>query len=171
MKSSAIFRCDGGAIELPAPGKLLIDRLDGGHLIVNPPRPVWERSELSPSELHAWSSLVAATGRAMIDTLPQIDGGCVNYWEAGNWALNDAALPAGPKNPREHRQVHLHVLGRSRTAAHLSWQWGEAPRFPAFRERDAWSSSFEPLTDGECAGVVRRTKEILREKYGISPAR
>lgn len=40
-----------------------------------------------------WSFLVAATGRAMINALPQLEGGCVNYFDAGNWALHDAAPP------------------------------------------------------------------------------
>ena len=82
---------------LPDEKLVLVDRSDGGNLIVNPPRDVWERSELTPAELVAWSFLVAATGRAMIDVLPQLEGGCVNYWEAGNWALHHDAEPAGPK--------------------------------------------------------------------------
>src|SRR4051794_33991960 len=127
-----LFRCTGGDLVLPDRVRTLLGRADGGHLVVNPPRPVWDRSELSAPELAAWSALVAASGRGMIDVLPQLDGGCINYWDAGNWALNDAADPVGPKTGPSHRPVHLHLLGRSRTAAHPSWQWGEAPRFPAF---------------------------------------
>lgn len=134
---------------------------------MNPPRPVWERSELTPAELTQWSFLVAATGRAMLEALPQLAGGCINYWEAGNWALNDAAEPAGPKSPRQHRRVHLHLLGRSPSATHPAWQWGEAPRFPPYAERLQWAASFEQLTRDECRAVVDRLEHILPETYGL----
>jgi diadenosine tetraphosphate (Ap4A) HIT family hydrolase len=157
----------GGQIVLPE--LLLVSREDGGHLIVNPPRKVWERSELSSDELVQWSFLIAATGRAMLDVLPQLDGGCINYWEAGNWALNDEAEPKGRKSAREHRSVHMHLLGRSRDPRHPSHRWGEAPRFPDFGDRYAWAERFEPLTEEECRNIVRRAEEILRERYAVSP--
>ena len=87
----------GGQLAVAASGSVLVDRADGGHLIVTPRADVWERSELPAADLFAWSALVAAAGRAMMDALPQLAGGCVNYWEAGNWALHDNATPAGPK--------------------------------------------------------------------------
>ena len=165
--TNTLFSSTGGQIVLP--DLLLVSREDGGNLIVNPPRDVWERSELTAEELIGWSFLIAATGRAMLDVLPQLDGGCINYWEAGNWALNDAAEPKGPKSARGHRSVHMHLLGRSRTATHPSWRWGEAPKFPDFDDRRAWAARFEPLTEEECARIVARTEEILRERYAVSP--
>src|SRR3954465_4561251 len=107
---TVLFTCDGGTVCLPAADLVLVDRNDGGNLIVNPPRDVWERSELTAQELTHWGFLVAATGRAMLDTLPQLAGGCINYWEAGNWALNELAEPRGPKTAPTHRRVHLHLL-------------------------------------------------------------
>src|SRR5262245_61979829 len=107
-----LFRCDGGSLMLPARVSLLASRENGGNLVVNPPRPVWERSELTPDELARFAFLVAAAGRAMLEVLPQLAGGCINYWEAGNWALNDAAEPVGRKDARTYRQMHLHLLGR-----------------------------------------------------------
>lgn len=162
-----LFTCGGGEVILPERGTVLVGREDGGNLIVNPPREVWERSELAPSELTLWSFLVAATARAMLDVLPQLDGGCVNYWEAGNWALNVEAEPRGPKTAREHRRVHLHLLGRSRAAASPAWKWGEAPKFPDFAERQSWAAGFERLSAAECRDVVARAEEILRERYAM----
>lgn len=164
-ESSILCRCSGGTLQLPT--KLLNDRLDGGNLVVNPPRPVWERSELTPVELTHWSFLVAASGRAMLDVLPQLEGGCINYWEAGNWALNEQAPPNGPKNPREHRRVHLHLLGRNRHSTNPNWQWGEAPRFQKFVDSEAWSSRLNPLNADECRAVALKTQELLAQVYGI----
>ena len=155
---------------LPSAELLLATRLDGGNLVVNPPRPVWERSELAPEELRLFSFLVAAAGRAMIDALPQLDGGCVNYWEAGNWALNDAAEPTGRKRAPEFRRMHLHLLGRSPAAASAAWAWGESPRFPAFAERHTWSAGFERLQAGECRAIVARAEKLLLERYGLERA-
>ena len=158
-----IFQCDGGHIVLPKPSLVLMSREDGGNLLVNPPREVWERSELNPDELTKWSFLVSATGRAMLDVLPQLTDGCINYWEAGNWALNEQAEPVGPKTPRLHRKMHLHLLGRSRTAP----RWGDAPRFPDFTDRFSWSSAFERLSPEECRAIVIATETALRSKYGL----
>lgn len=168
-----LLRCSGGTVALPDATRVLVDRLDGGHLIVHPPRPVWERSELTHQELCAWSALVASTGRAMLDVLPQLERGCINYWEAGNWSLHDAAAPKGPKAVRRRRRVHQHLLGRSRTATHPSWLWGEAPLFPRFAQRQAWSATLEQLTRGECRDVIRLVVELLERVHGITslPAR
>ena len=95
--SIQLFSTTGGNLVLPDAGFVLLSRQDGGNLMVNPPRPVWERSELTREELMYFGFLVAACGRAMIDVLPQLDGGCINYWEAGNWALNLNAGPIGEK--------------------------------------------------------------------------
>lgn len=164
-----LFACRGGRIELPDRRLVLVDRRDGGNLVVNPPREVWERSELDPGELMHWSFLVAAAGRAMIDALPQLAGGCVNYWEAGNWALNEQAEPRGPKTGPVHRRVHLHLLGRSPDAPSPHYRWGEAPMFPAYRQRHDWARGHERLGPGECEAVVTRVEALLRGKYGVSP--
>ena len=166
--SLILFSSDGGDLILPDRASLLVSRENGGNLVVNPPRGVWERSELTPAELTHFSFLVAAAGRAMLDVLSQLDGGCINYWEAGNWALNDDAEPKGPKVASAHRSMHLHLLGRSPTSTSPSWQWGESPRFPLFAEKETWAASFEPLTAQECRRIVDRTDALLRTKYGVS---
>lgn len=163
-----LFICDGGSIVMPDSQLVLVDRADGGNLIVNPPRNVWERSELSAVELSVWSALVAATGKAMLDVLPQLEGGCINYWEAGNWALNEQAEPRGHKKAKDHRRVHLHLLGRSPSARDSSLQWGEAPFFPSFVDRHIWSKHHKQLTSEETLNIVRRSEELLREKYNFA---
>jgi len=162
--SGVIYKAAGGTVVLPK--TVFLDREDGGHLIVNPPKDVWEQSELSALDLAHWCFLVGAIGRAMIDVLPQLDGGCVNYFEAGNWALNDAAPPKGrKKRAPDHRRVHMHVFGRSPQATHPSWRWGEAPRLPDYKDRQRWAADFEPLTAKECSAIVKRAKELLKIRY------
>ena len=159
--------CSGGSVTLPAEHLVLVDREDGGNLIVHPPREVWERRELDPRELTLWSFLVAATGSAMLDVLPQLDGGCINYWEAGNWALNDDAPPAGPKTAPTHRRVHLHLLGRGRFAKSSSMRWGEAPKFPDYRDRHTWAAANKQLTGDECRAIAHRAKSVLVDAYAF----
>lgn len=154
-----IFSCSGGSISRPE--KVLCDRLDGGHLIVNPPRPVWERSHLTPYELARWALLVAATGKAMLEVLPVLEGGCLNYWEAGNWALNDDADPVGPKSVTTHRRVHLHVFGRSRFSRDPDWRWGESPKFPDFAQSAPWANRFSPLLESESRQIADRVATLL----------
>jgi len=163
--STSLFQHAGGSVELPA--KVLCDRMDGGHLIVNPPRPVWERSAMTVGEQLAWSTLVTATGAAMLETLPVLRGGCLNFWEAGNWALNDKAPPAGPKQPQRDRRVHQHIFGRSPRARHADWAWGESPRFPAYADSDAWSAQFAPLASHECEAIARRIDVLLRTRFAF----
>ena len=164
--SKTLLRCPGGTLVLPSAELLLATRHDGGNLVVHPPRAVWERSELTADELARFSFLVAAAGRAMLDTLPQLADGCINYWEAGNWALNDAAEPPGRKRPRDFRRMHLHLLGRSPDSTNPNWAWGESPRFPAFADRHTWSRGFERLEAGECDAIVTRAEALLAERYG-----
>lgn len=168
MSVTKIFECSGGEVVLPDERLVLVSRADGGNLLVHPPREVWERSELTPDELTRWSFLVAATGQAMLETLPQLQGGCINYWEAGNWALNEAAEPLGAKDPRRFRRVHMHLLGRSPSAVDPSWRFGEAPKFPDFVDRHAWAARNERLTAAECEAVVARVRVLLLERYGVS---
>ena len=51
-----LLSCAGGDLVLPAEELVLVDREDGGNLIVDPPRIVWERSARRPGELAAWAA-------------------------------------------------------------------------------------------------------------------
>jgi hypothetical protein len=162
-----LLRASGGELCLPDPTTIMIDRVDGGQLVVSPPRRVWERTVLDLPELIAWHLLVDATGRAMLDCLPQLGGGCINYWDAGNWALNDAAEPRGPKRGADHRVLHQHVIGRSPRSGDPDWRWGESPFFPAFADRVAWSRGKTALTPSECTAIVARVRDLLSATYAV----
>lgn len=162
-QDTSLLHTPAGEIILPA--KPLIDRADGGHLVVLPACTVWDRTELSADELAQWSALVAACAWAMLQTLPQLKDGCINYWDAGNWALNDDAAPAGRKLGREHRKLHMHLIGRSPDATDPAWRWGESPLFPRYAQRLERNASYRALTAAECDAIVSATKNRLREKY------
>ena len=168
--SHVLFRGVGGTVTLPDPKTIMIDRSDGGQLVVHPPRRVWDRTALEAGELTQWHFLVAAAAGAMLDTLPQLRGGCVNYWDAGNWALNAAAPPPGAKTGPAHRVLHLHVIGRSRQSGDSAWAWGESPFFPAFADRLAWSIGKAPLTAAECGVLVARMTHLLSVRYQVATA-
>jgi hypothetical protein len=166
--SLPIFACSAGTVALPDKTLVLVSRADGGNLIVSPARSVWDRSELSPVELTLWSFLVAAAGKAMINVLPQLQQGCVNYWDAGNWALNDEAEPRGERKAGPaHRRLHLHLLGRSRDATAKPWRWGEAPFWPEYKDRFGWAAAFDRLTPIETKALVHEMRRLLLETYGV----
>src|SRR5580765_5602697 len=156
-----LFTCLGGHLALPDKGSVLVSRENGGNLLVNPLRDVWERGELTLVELTQWSFLVASAGQAMLKAVPQLEGGCINYWEAGNWALNFEAEPKGAKNAKEFRKMHLHLLGRSRSSTDPSWKWGESPKFPMFIDKHVYSATYERLSSAECLLIVTQTEKLL----------
>ncbi|WP_395073550.1 hypothetical protein [Hyphococcus sp.] len=160
-----LFSCVGGVVLLPTRDGALVSREDGGNLIINPPRDVWERGELNAIELRGWSYLVAATASAMLSCLPQLEGGCINYWEAGNWALNEAARPVGVKRAPDHRSVHLHLLGRNMNAKSPNWQWGESPIFPRYAEKAGMAQTEDRLTPAETHNIVSALRQALIAKY------
>ena len=166
--SPKLFRCSGGEVLWPARGLVLVSRHDGGNLIVNPQQDVWERSELTPLELTQWSFLVAALATAMLNVLPQLQSGCINYWEAGHWSLNRAAEPAGHKTAPEFHRVHMHLLGCSPASSSPSMQWGEAPEFPAVADRHQWAASHERLIAAECVRIVTAAAARLTAFYGMN---
>jgi hypothetical protein len=163
-----LLSCKGGHLVLPA--KPMLDRSDGGQLLVLPPRVVWDRTALNAQELGYFSALVAAGAAAMLAVLPQLQGGCINYWDAGNWALNDAAPPEGVKNGVEHRKLHLHLLGRSPQAQHPDWRWGESPKFPDYVNRSSWMKGLNSLNLAETGAIMAKAQLILVGKYGFSVA-
>lgn len=162
-----ILQATGGTVTLPDPRTVMIDHRDGGQLVVYPRRRVWDRTALEPAELVAWNALIAATARAMLETLPQLEGGCINYWDAGNWALHPDAEPVGAKTAPAHRFLHQHLVGRSPRSADPDWQWGESPFFPRFADRLTWSAGKTVLTADECAAIERRAREVLTGIYGV----
>lgn len=166
--SITLFSCVGGKLILPSGATVFIDRRFGGNLILDPARPVWDRTEFSAVELTQWSFLVSAAAKAMLTTLPALKHGCINYWDAGNWALHPDAEPKGAKTGSEHRKLHMHLLGRSPLSEDPNWTWGEAPKFASFANRIEATVRNQRLNQDECRTIVEATGDVLRTKYGFS---
>lgn len=166
--SITLFSCTGGKVVLPAGATVFVDRRDGGNLVVDPPTAVWDRTELSPEKLTRWAFLVAATAKAMLTVLPTLKNGCINYWDAGNWALHHDSGPVGQKSGPVHRSLHMHLLARSVDNADPRWRWGEAPQFSDFADRVSAAQGIERLSPDECSAIVSETSRILQEKYGFA---
>ena len=49
--SHVLMRTRGGTVCQPDPATIMLDRADGGQLVVYPPRRVWDRTALSRGEL------------------------------------------------------------------------------------------------------------------------
>jgi diadenosine tetraphosphate (Ap4A) HIT family hydrolase len=157
-----LFEAPIGRVALPNAGEVMNDRASGGHLVVYPARVVWDRTAFTRDELGDWSWLIACAARAMLEALPQLRGGCINYWDAGNFAMNDAAPPAGFKDAPAHRRLHQHLLGRSPQGTDADWPWGDAPVFPTYANRVAYCENRQPLDAGECAAISAH----LRRAFG-----
>lgn len=168
MIQHEIVRLEGWGV-VGTPSRPMNQPEDGGHLLVLPPRRVWDRTALQPQELVQWSLLVAATAAAMLSCLEVLRDGCLNYWEAGNFALNDLSPPAGPKDPRTHREMHLHLFGRSRRASHPDWKWGQSPRFPRYEDSGPWCSQFSAFDDATRARLGNELRAVLARSYGHRP--
>src|SRR5688572_2513879 len=81
----------------------LIDREDGGHIIIEPKRKIVDRQQLKASEAIEFMRLTLIVGEAMKTVLSAhgITIGRINYQDNGNWSV---LKPEGP-------HFHLHIYG------------------------------------------------------------
>lgn len=85
---------------------LLIDRADGGHLVIAPKVDTLDRMSFTPELAAEYIMLSMATGRAMQQVINEagIPVERLNFMDMGNWRL------LTPKTPR----FHEHIFGRAR---------------------------------------------------------
>jgi hypothetical protein len=145
----------------------MVSRLDGGNLIVLPPREVWDRSELTPAELTQWSFLVAATARAITRRFAAARRRMHQLLGRGQLAAQPTGGATRSEEWARAPQAAHAPAGRSPTATDPSWRWGEAPNFPDFADRHTWAEKFERLNAEECRNIVARAESLLRERYGV----
>lgn len=94
-----------------------VSRTDGGHLVINPIKPVQDRTELPVEQVVELALLTNIAGKAFKAGMAArgIELGRINYQDNGNW----------------HQELHVHLYGRAVNATYQTY--GEpikAPRKP-----------------------------------------
>ena len=99
---------------ISAPNPPHVDRLDGGHIRIDPKTTVEDRTKLSPELAKELMMLTMVVGEAMATVLSRrgIDIGRINYQDNGNW----------------RPEFHIHLYGRAKSAKRQPY--GEALAFP-----------------------------------------
>ncbi len=111
-----------------------IDRLEGGHVVISPKKPLEDRTMLSPQLAIELMRFTIIVGKAMKRAMKRIgvDIGRINYQENGNW--------------KPH--LHIHVYCRAKNAK--MQQYGK-PIIPGHKD------AYKPLNEVD---IGRITEEI-----------
>jgi diadenosine tetraphosphate (Ap4A) HIT family hydrolase len=136
--------------------KPLIDRDDGGHIIIEPKIKIVDRQQLSPAQAIELMRLTMAVGEAMKIGLAHngVDIGRINYQDNGNWSV---LKPEGAF-------LHVHLYGRAINSR--SQPYGQACHFPHPMDQPEFYASLKPLRADDIIMVRRVLLEVLCEpKY------
>jgi diadenosine tetraphosphate (Ap4A) HIT family hydrolase len=100
-----------------------VDRLDGGHIKINPKVPVVDRTQLTPVLAVELMRFTIVAGKALIAGMKKqgIDIGRINYQDNGNWKP----------------ELHIHLYGRAVSATQQ--KFGD-PIIPGHKD------TYQPLT-------------------------
>jgi diadenosine tetraphosphate (Ap4A) HIT family hydrolase len=132
-----------------APEKPLLDRGDGGHIVVSPKVRVTDRQQLSPKQAIELMRLTLVTGQAMTTVMQAngVDIGRINYQDNGNWTVFHP----------EGSFLHVHLYGRAKSAQYNTY--GQACFFPHKDEAPEYYARFSPLQQKDISDL---TIEITR---------
>ncbi|HYF31149.1 MAG TPA: hypothetical protein VD993_08525 [Chitinophagaceae bacterium] len=139
-----------------APENPLVDRADGGHIVINPKVKIVDRQQLTAKQAIELMRLTIITGEAMTTVMNMngVDVGRINYQDNGNCGV---FLPEGPA-------LHIHLYGRAKSAKYH--RYGQACFFPHKDEDPEFYRSFKPLTQKDISDIrteIARLKKL--EKY------
>ena len=126
----------------------LVDRLDGGHIVIVPKAPVEDRTKLSPEIAKEVMKLTMVVGEAMITALKKrgIDIGRINYQDNGNWTPT----------------FHIHLFGRAKSATRQ--KYGEALYLP--KRETGFYKNCNQLNEDDVAEIKKEVERIMTsEKY------
>jgi diadenosine tetraphosphate (Ap4A) HIT family hydrolase len=137
--------------EITTPEHPHVSRSDGGHLIINPTKPVEDRTKLSGEKAIELMKLTMVAGEAMKNVLSQkgIEIGRINYQDNGNW----------------RHELHVHLYGRAHGATIQTYGHPLAlpPTPQAFREQ---MGNLEPLGADDIAELKAEIVRLLgTDKY------
>ncbi len=117
-----------------------VDRLDGGHIRIDPKVTILDRQELTPDQAKELMRLTILVGEAMKRYYKSIglELHRVNYQDNGNW------------RPKQH----YHLYGRAKTA---KYQKAGDPIIPGHKDE------YQNLTADDVAGLRREITLLLAE--------
>lgn len=150
---------DSGNFIVEAPEKPLVDRNDGGHIVIHPKNNIPDRQHLTPRRAIELMRLTIVAGQAMttVMTCHGIEIGRINYQDNGNWSV---FKPGGAV-------LHIHLYGRAKNAVYQ--RYGQACFFPHRDEQPAYYEPFQPLTSADVMAMRNEIQKLLdNQKYSDS---
>jgi diadenosine tetraphosphate (Ap4A) HIT family hydrolase len=154
MKTPNFLICETENFLIQAASRPLIDRSEGGHLLIYPKVPVRDRTQLSPTLAVEYTKLSMIVGEALKIAMARrgVEIGIVNYQDMGNWGV---FRPEGPT-------LHMHIFGRAITAT--IQKYGDAVYLP--HRETGFYDKFKPLEDQDIQEIkVEIGKLIASIKY------
>jgi diadenosine tetraphosphate (Ap4A) HIT family hydrolase len=139
-----------------AEGNPLVDRDEGGHVVISPKKRISMRQDLSPTQAIEFIRLTMVVGEAMTSVMKRhgVDIGRINYQDNSNWSV---FKPEGP-------YFHLHLYGRAKNAT--VQRFGESLYFPHRDRHPALYTHLKPLTLDDVMAMRREIEIIFSEsKY------
>jgi diadenosine tetraphosphate (Ap4A) HIT family hydrolase len=115
-----------------------VDRMDGGHMKINPKIEVEDRTKLSPRLAIELMRFTVVAGEAMKLGLKTrgVDVGRINYQDNGNWTPH----------------LHIHLYGRSPDAKYQ--KWGD-PINPGHEKH------YKPLNEEDKEAIRKKLTELF----------
>jgi len=125
----------------------LVDREDGGHIVITPRNRIPDRQALTATQAIEFMRLTMVVGEAMAAVMTRhgVNMGRINYQDNGNWSV---FKPGGP-------YFHLHLYGRATTAR--TQKYGQTLNFP---HRDEYPEQYRDLKPLSRHDVSELNKEI-----------
>jgi len=120
-----------------------VDRLEGGHIIINPKKTLEDRQQLSPEHAIEMMRLSVIAGDALKKamTIQGVNIGRINYQDNGNWS------------PR----LHIHIYGRAKDAK--MQKYGD-PIIPGHKPE------YKPLNQEDITEIKKQIEILLKQdKY------
>ncbi len=134
----------------------LVDRRDGGHIVINPRKRVVDLQALKPPQAIELIRLLMVVGQAMTRILNKngVDIGRINYQDNGNWGVFKEEGP----------YQHFHLLGRAKSA--VNQKYGQSCHFPHIDDHPEQYASLKPLTAKDVRGIRNEIEQMLaQEEY------
>ncbi len=119
-----------------------VDRLDGGHVVINPKVKIEDRQQLSPDQAKELMRLTILVGEAMKRYYKSIGHKLhrVNYQDNGNWRT----------------EQHYHLYGRAKNA---KYQKAGDPVIPGHKDE------YQILNETDIAGLQKEISNLLLDPH------